>query len=59
MNLWTAYFDDIIAKGCEWCAKDGEFIVYDFFGETVCQDCLMSEQYEEPETGLTLVERNK
>ena len=56
-TVWTEYYDDIKPIECAWCdGKDHE--IYQYEGEAVCEWCLKNEPVDEPETGLTLAERN-
>lgn len=56
MNIYQAFKDDLIELKCS-CGSTDE--LYDLDGDIWCKSCLINAEYEEPERGLTLEERNK
>lgn len=58
ISIWDKYRDEIKILHCDWCDKWSPDM-YRFEDELVCKDCLCNEEYEDPEHGLTLEERNQ
>lgn len=57
-SLWEVFGDELNRAKCDWC-NVSEDDLYVFEEEVVCRTCLEAEEYEEPERGLTLEERNR
>ena len=55
-SWWEAYKDDIKPAECSWCESHEDIYVLD--GEMICEECLKDAEYEDPDRGLTLMERN-
>ena len=62
-SYWEALQGELKKSRCQWCMKESDEL-YDLnngeWSDTfVCIECLRSTEYEEPERGLNLWERNK
>lgn len=57
-SLWDVFRCELKDASCAWCGERSRHL-YEFEDEHVCQECLQAEEYEEPEYGLTLEERNR
>lgn len=58
-SLWEVLSEngDLDKVNCSWCGDEEQ--LYFLEGDMVCENCLRKEEYEEPEYGLTLEERNR
>lgn len=57
-SYWEALQDEIQAIPCDWCDETGKELYRICSLDSICRECLETEEYEEPEHGLTLAERN-
>ena len=45
MNLWQAYFGELIKHECKECESTTD--IYEAGGENYCRECLLKIEYEE------------
>ena len=56
-SIWQVCGETLKTSACDWCAeRDRE--LYEYVTENVCRHCLEEIEWEEEETGLSLIERN-